>query len=43
MLSILDMVAIGPVITLPLIIGAIEGPQAMLACFLGLFAIQRNQ
>lgn len=40
LLNMLDMVGVGPFITLPLIIGAMGGPQAMLGWILGaLFAV----
>src|SRR5579885_3310948 len=39
-LNMIDMIGVGPFITLPLIIGAMGGPQAMLGWILGaLFAI----
>jgi APA family basic amino acid/polyamine antiporter len=37
MLNMLDMVGVGPFITLPLIIGAMGGPQAMLGWVFGAF------
>jgi amino acid transporter len=40
LLNMLDMVGVGPFITLPLIIGAMGGPQAMLGWVFGaLFAV----
>ncbi|HLI76588.1 MAG TPA: amino acid permease, partial [Acidobacteriaceae bacterium] len=34
-LNLLDMIGVGPFITLPLLVGAMGGPQAMLGWFLG--------
>ena len=34
-LNMIDMIGVGPFITMPLIIGAMGGPQAMLGWFLG--------
>src|SRR2546430_16377899 len=39
-LNMIDMIGVGPFITIPLIIGAMGGPQAMLGWLLGaLFAL----
>jgi len=35
LLNILDMIGVGPFVTIPLIIGAMGGPQAMLGWILG--------
>src|SRR5437660_12726939 len=34
-LNMIDMIAVGPFITLPLVVGAMGGPQAMLGWILG--------
>src|SRR6185312_7605222 len=36
-LNMIDMIGVGPFITIPLIISAMGGPQAMLGCILGAF------
>src|SRR4029079_17060293 len=36
-LNMLDMIGVGPFITIPLIVGAMHGPQAMLGWVLGAF------
>ena len=39
-LNMIDMIGVGPFITIPLIVGAMGGPQAMLGWILGaLFAV----
>src|SRR6201987_4622483 len=34
-LNMIDMIGVGPFVTMPLIVGAMGGPQAMLCCILG--------
>ncbi|HEV2960919.1 MAG TPA: amino acid permease, partial [Candidatus Angelobacter sp.] len=36
-LNMIDMIGVGPFVTIPLIVGAMGGPQAMLGWVLGAF------